>query len=346
MLSYIPPTDTFNPNNRGIYRQVKIISKRPGSQVRHRDGFFGVPETALSRARSRNPLVEAMFSPFQYNDLIVNLASGYINDPQEEYLLRAWLHLDGKNLSILDEKSEGRFISFETLAVTTDINGTIQDSHGMSLKIPIDNEIFDIAWIREHGIKFSLSVPAKKPGGYYVRVAVKDQVSGNIGSAYEYVEIPDLKKNRLSLSDIFLIDRDEYPPQIQSATTEESLIQPYHFQPVTSRISVLRIYRPGERLMFKAEIYNAKTKKGKVPDLESQFILYREGSEVFRSDTQAVDLSGLSDFKRIPIQKGLILSKTIEPGNYILQLQVKDKQAAEKHSHAAQALDFEIAADR
>ena len=91
---------------------------------------------------------------------------------------------------------------------------------------PIDNEIFDIAWIREHGIKLYLSVPAKKPGGYYVRVAVKDRVSGNVGSAYEYVEIPDLKKNRLSLSDIFLIDRDEYPPQIHSATTAESLIQP------------------------------------------------------------------------------------------------------------------------
>jgi VWFA-related protein len=346
MLSYIPPTDTFEPNNRGIYRRVKIISKRPGSQVRHRDGFFGVPETAVSPAEPRNLLVEAMFSPFQYNDLTVNLASGYINDPQEEYLLRAWLHLDGKNLGILDEKGEGRFISFETLAVTTDINGTIQDSHDMSFKIPIDNEIFDIAWIREHGIKFSLSFPPKKPGGYYVRVAVKDQVSGNIGSAYKYVEIPNLKKNHLSLSDIFLIDRDEYSPQIHSATTAESLIQPNHFQPVTSRIPALRIYRPGERLVFKAEIYNAKTKKGKVPDLESQFILYQEGKEVFRSETQAVDLGGLRDYKRIPIQKGMLLSKTIEPGNYILQLQVKDKQAEERHSHAAKALDFEIATDR
>ena len=34
----------------------------------------------------------------------------------------------------------------------------------------------------------------------------KNQKSGKVGSAYQFVEIPDLKKNRLNLSDLFIVE--------------------------------------------------------------------------------------------------------------------------------------------
>jgi hypothetical protein len=33
-------------------------------------------------AKYDSPLLKAVFSPFRHNDLIVNLASGYVDDPQ------------------------------------------------------------------------------------------------------------------------------------------------------------------------------------------------------------------------------------------------------------------------
>jgi hypothetical protein len=91
-------------------------------------------------------------------------------------------------------------------------------------------------------------------------------------------------------------------------------------------------------------IYNADAAANQKPELESQFTLFGNGKELFKSEIAAVDLSGMSDFKRIPIRKTLALEKSIEPGDYVLQLQVSDKQANKKNSVATQTLYFKVPA--
>jgi hypothetical protein len=106
----------------------------------------------------------------------------------------------------------------------------------------------------------------------------------------------------------------------------------------------LRSYLPGENVEFAAMIYNAKSGKEQKPELESQFMLYNDGNELFRSKSKPVDLDDVSDFKRIPIRTRLRLGDSIPAGDYVLLLQVKDKRAKEKVSLATQALDFKVLA--
>lgn len=40
----------------------------------------------------------------------------------------------------------------------------------------------------------------KKPGAYQLRVALRDVASGRIGSAWQFVEVPDMSQGRLALS--------------------------------------------------------------------------------------------------------------------------------------------------
>jgi VWFA-related protein len=89
LLSYKPPANTFKSDNSPVYHKVKISVKRPGSEVHTREGFYGEPGTLKTPDKNSNPMVEAMNSPFRYNDLKVDLASGYIDDPEKGYLLRA-----------------------------------------------------------------------------------------------------------------------------------------------------------------------------------------------------------------------------------------------------------------
>lgn len=341
LLSYTPPSSTFNPARRGFYHRIKIKVKRPGSQVHARDGFYGIAQPSETMAGDQNPLRDVIFSPFRYNDLKVNLASGYIDDAQKGYLLRSWLHLDAKNLFISDEEDGSHTISLGTLCVTSDINNSIRDVSNPRYLFGVKNE--DISWIREHGIRFSTYLPVKKPGAYYVRAAVKDQVSGTIGSAYQFIEIPDLKKRRLTLSNLFVINLDEDASWVQSRTMEESKDR---FYPIlrrdASRSPALRSYLPGESLEYMAVIYNAKSTKGLPPDLESQYVLYRNGAEIFKGEPESVDLAGTSDFTRIPIRKKLLLENTLQSGDYVLQFQVRDKQAKKKQSLASQTMSFEI----
>ncbi len=343
MLTYIPPPGTFRPEYRNVYHRIQVKVKRPGSEVHARDGFYGVPEPIGAPAGISNSLYTAIFSPFQHNDLKISLASGYIDDRQKGYLLRSSLYLEAGNLSPTQGKEGNRIITVEAASVTSDVNNVIKDSSARRYQFDIKEE--DLPWIREHGIKFSMTLPVKKPGNYYVRTAVRDPESGKMGSAYQYIEIPDLKKSRLALSNIFVINRREDLPWIATSAPEElrTLLYP-DVRKDLRRSPALRTYQPGDYFECTAMIYNAKSRKEQNPDLESQYILYANGKELSRGKSEPVSLDGLTDFKRIPIRIKLRLADSIPAGDYVLLLRVKDKLAKEKQNIAAQTLDFKVVA--
>jgi VWFA-related protein len=343
LLSYIPPEKTFAKEKRGVYHRVKIRTSRPGAEVHTRDGFFGLTEPYNDLATLRNSLREAIFSPFRSNDLKVNLAFGYLDDSPKGYLLRSWLHVDARNLKPV-EGSDGTYsLNLDTACVTSDFNDYIQDAGNLQYQFRIKKE--NIAWVKEHGLRFSLSLPVKKPGAYYVRVAVRDPASEKLGSAYQFIEIPDLKKHRLSLSSVFVINRDEDASWLESGRTPESQGWP---QPDLRRDPrnnpALRSYLAGESFEYVTFVYNAKIRDGQTPDLDCQSILYRNGSEFFKSNAEPIDLSDVKDFRKITVRKRLLLGDAMQPGDYVLLLQVRDRKAKAKDSLTVQALDFEILA--
>jgi VWFA-related protein len=340
LLSYIPPENTFSGSGKEKYHSIKIQVKRKGANVHSRDGFFGNPTDLDAPAVTPPPLVEAMFSPFQYNDLNVNLASGYVDNLKEGYLLPTWMHLDGRDLQVVKEE-DGKFsVSFDAGASTTDIDGLFQDYGDLQIGFRVDE--VGIRKLRENGINFTVSIPVKKPGGYYVRVAVRDKFSEAKGSAYQFIEIPDLKEDRLALSSLYIIDSEEDASWIRSMASDASPQSSDASKRITLRSPARKDFLPGENFEYMTVIYNAKTKKENPPDLESLIVLYRNGAEIHKSEPEAIDLSDVSDYKRIPVRKRLHLNDSMQPGDYILQFLVKDNQAKEKESLTGQTLSFRI----
>jgi VWFA-related protein len=349
MLAYSPPANTFSRGLKGPYHRIKIRVKQPNSVVYSRDGFFGTTQpvdaaaSAVAFAGTQDPgsLQAAIYSPFQYNDLSVNLASGYIQNPQKGYLLQSWLHLDAKNLSILEGKDGSHSISLEAVCVTAGIDNTIQDSNAQQYLFKIKQE--EIPWIKENGLRFSISLPVKKPGAYYIRIAIKDLTSGKMGSAYQFAEIPDLSDHHLALSNIFPIIRDADLPWARSGSPQESqnLLYP-DMRKDASQSPAIRSYLPGESIEYAAVVYNAETGKEQKPSLESQYLLFRNGKELLKSGLEAIDLSSAGDLKRIQIKKKLVLENSFPPGDYMLQLLVMEKLPNKKQNTATQVMDFRV----
>ncbi|MBN2318412.1 MAG: tetratricopeptide repeat protein [Acidobacteria bacterium] len=343
LIGYRPDAKTAEEmqENTNKYHEINVRVKRRGLQVRSRSGFFSTTEDPpYAPAPRADALAQAMLSPLQHEDLSVHLTSGYLYDPAGQYLLRAWVHLPGRQLTVLRDKNGENYISLETYAATTGFDGLIRDSDRMEHKIPLNTQ--DILSVREHGLRFAVTIPAKDPGAYFVRLAVKDQGSGKIGSAYQYVEIPDLKKEGLSLSDLFAVSRNEDIRLIISEKTGESAEQFYSTGQNRERSPAIRQYHPGESVEYLALIYNAETRNQLPPELETKTILYRDGNEIFRSEPEAVNISGISDLSRIPLKNRLRLGKTMPPGDYILQLQVRDRRGKPETDIASRSLDFQV----
>jgi VWFA-related protein len=342
LLTYFPPALTFENKAEKTFHNLKIEVKRRGCEVHTRSGFWGSTESPFEapKTKAMSPLMEAMFSPFQHEGLKVNLASGFLDDLPQGYMLKAWLHLDGKTLGVINEKDGGSSISLETCAASMDMDGVMQDLGSKKLGFRVNND--EIKWIREHGLKFELSLPTKKSGAYYLRMAAKDMANGAMGSAYQFIQVPDLTKETLTLSSIFIINSEEDAAWIQHGAIKEAQNRPKFSQNTASRSQAFRGYLPGASFEYMSVIYNAKTNGDTPPDLESQVVLFRNGEKLYKSNAKAVDLRGITDFKKIPIRNKLLLENSLQTGDYVLQLEVRDKQAKKNSSLAVQALQFEI----
>ena len=340
LVSYAPPPDTFKGRGkRDEYRRLKVDVKRKDAVVYTREGFFSRLESESDAETSENPLLAAIYSPFQSTDLNVDIAAGYVKNEEAGYFVRSWIHLDPGNVKIIKTEDGSARIDLEAICLTSDITGKIQDS----VRVEFTTSKFDADWIQRHGIRFSMLLPVKKPGPYYIRVSIKDKESGKIGSAYQFLEIPDLKKRGLALSNIFMITSADDLAWMSSDITKEVVNGVFFpmYQGEDVRSPALRTYEPGDSLQILAMLYNTDAKAANRSEIEIQTILYKDGQELKRNEPVPVSL--VSDPDGFKIFQKFKLGQEMPPGDYVLQLAVNDKKNGKKEEGSAfQTLGFTV----
>ena len=332
LISYTPPPDTFD---RNTYRRVSVRVKRRGASVHTREGFYSrtgsEPDFAGSPA---HPLQNAIFSPFQHPGLNVNMAAGYIKDAKAGYLIRSWIHLDPKDVKIVETEDGGARIDLETACLTSGINADVQDIRHVkyTFNIEPENKSENIAWIQKHGIRFTLLLPVKKPDSYTVRIAVRDAESGRTGAAHQFLEIPDLKKKGMELSSIFMLTSADDLNWMRSDLTKE--ITEGMFFPVLRKDAIrtpaLRSYASGDRLQAMAMLYNADMNAIARGEIEVQSIIYKDGVEILRGEPKPVAPDKVENIDGVTLFCKLTIGSDLPPGDYLLQLLVTDKKYSRK----------------
>ena len=340
LISYEPPADTFEKRNKidNLYRRLKVNVKRKGAVVHTRDGFFGTLESKPDDDTPKNPLIEAIYSPFKQDDINVNIAAGYVKNADAGYLVRSWIHLDAEDLKIVETEDGNGWIGLEAVCLTTDINGNVDYARNVEFTLPNIN----MEWIKKHGLRFSMLLPVKKPGPYYIRISIRDTESGKVGSAYQFLEIPDLEKKGLALSNIFTLTSADDLQWMNSKETTEGLFFPV-FQNEEIRSPALRTYSSGDSLLTMIALYNADEKAIARSEIETQTIVYKDGVELRRTDPMPVTTNGEGSPDGILILQRFTVGSDMPPGNYVRQLVVTDKKNSKKNEGvASQTMSFTI----
>jgi hypothetical protein len=82
------------------------------------------------------------------------------------------------------------------------------DTTTRSYTVRASNRLYEDAL--KQGLLYSVAFQVKNPGAYQMRAVVRDANSAQIGSASQFIEVPDIEVGRLTLSSITL---REQPPQ-------------------------------------------------------------------------------------------------------------------------------------
>ncbi len=337
LIGYEPDTDTFDAEKRK-FNKLEIKVTRPGLTARYRSGFFNVADQANAKpaANSQLPgmqLQRALMSPFAVNDIPLRLNALFGSGTSGSFV-RSLLHVQAKDLKFSDEKDGSKKAVFDIWAVSFGDNGAPVDQIQKTYTLIVKPDGFQK--VLDEGFVYFFVFPVKKPGGYQYRVAIRDTQGGTVGSANQFIQVPNLKKGRLTTSSML----------IESLSTQEwaKLVDPNGgFVPSSSSVdTALRSVKLGTILRYGLEVYNAKLDVARKPALQSRIRIFRDGELVLDGKTIPVDLQGQADLRRVQISGALSLSDKMLPGDYILQVIVTDTLAKTKQQIATQHVQFEV----
>jgi VWFA-related protein len=336
LVSYEPDGETFDPAKRKFNKiDVKVL--RDGAKARYRSGFFNVVDRerpGLTSPSTLGQLEYALVSPFSVSGITVRLNALFGNDSKSVSYVRSLLHVNASELKFTDEADGQKKAVFEVLAMSFGDNGNPVDQLGKSYTLTVKPEAY--RRIMAEGFVYHFMFPVKKAGPYQYRVAIRDMQSGKLGSASQFIDVPDLKKKKLTLSSLVIenFSQDAW----QNATSAAGL--PYRSDPMTD--TALRRVRVGSVLSFGFEIYNARLDQSKQPKLYARVRVFSEGKIVLDGKDTPVEVLGQTEFQQIKVARALSMGDRLSPGDYILQVIVSDASEPKKPRIASQFVQFEM----
>jgi VWFA-related protein len=347
VLGYVPDETTFIAEERGpAFRKLQVKVKRPGLRARSRAGFAGTPDTPVETfvpVDRQQTLVQAMVSPFAANTLPTRLTPVFGHSPQDGYVVRAYVHLDA---SAIDFREVGDHLEAKLEMATAVFGEKGRMLPPMNRDVTMTVRPANLAMVREVGIVLEINVPVSQPGGYQMRVALRDAASARLGSASQFVAVPDLGKRRLALSGVVLGTVNARNAQVPAADVAVR---------AASRVSpAVRRFAPGADVSYGFAVYHPHVDGAGKPQLTSRVRLVRQGKAVLDQDLSAVqvmqrlDAAGDAKSKAMPgfiVAGTFALPKDLEPGEYAVQVAVVDASAAKDDAKSAgQWTSLEVAA--
>ena len=287
------------------FRNLKIsIASQPDLTVRAPRGYIHGPQasetTAVSSAEKTKELRDALADNYASSSLETVLSLTHLNSPANGPLLTSSFQIAS---SSLDYGNDGK------QPATVKLAGVILNDKGKvaaSFQKQLDVKPINTAERDSSGVIYNHRAPLA-PGIYQVRVAARDERSGRVGSAMQWVVIPDLSKRELTLSSLLI------GGQIldNSKSAQVQLSVDHHF----SR---------SDHLGYWIFVYNAKRDATGATKLVAETEVLRDGTVVL---TNSHKLSNDSpDPERIPYGADLTL-KSLLPGTYDLRVRIIDAVA-------------------
>ena len=318
LLGYRPTEDTFNRN----FHHIKAKVKRSGMSLRTRYGFFGVTEEEAERTKkpSTQDLTNlALASPFTSQDIEVDMTSFFVDDTAGGSLVRSFVHIDAKNLAFtpVDGRQQA---SIELHGIVFGNNGAV--AHQVKRGAMLNLTDVEYRQAMANGIGLNFDMPVRKPGAYQARLAVRDRATSKIGSAGQFVVVPDLKNRKPAVSGIVL----GLPGPNQTINNAGG-----------------RSFKPNDELYFAFNIYNAANEKGQLRNLVMNALLFRDDKVVYTGPEVPITVTNQTDLTRVFTNSVIKLTPDLEPGDYYLQVTVTDKDVDKKKSApVVQWIDFQI----
>jgi VWFA-related protein len=310
--------------SRNKFMRIQVRVKRPGLQVRARNGYLPPDTRAIERAREADlkngttpALRAALDKPVPIGDLPFRAFAGPLRSGDNKGQVLVAVEVDGPSLKYVEKG--GRFTeSVEMSVVAADQRARVQggDRQTFNLNLMPDTK----ANVDRGGVRL-ISVVELPPGRYQIRIGAHESTAGTVGTLPYDIEIPDYAKTPFSMSGLFITSSfaGNYATGSQETDWQGLLPTP----PVANRV-----FSPAEALTWFTEVYDNSSDTAHGVNFVSTIQDGRDGRTLVEArDTRVVQRRGqghgfTTDY---PL-------RDLRPGMYVLRVQATSTQG----NHTAQ----------
>jgi len=262
-------------------------------------------ETGKNAKKPSGDLQQALEDFYPKRTLPFQLSLIYLDTPANGTVLTSSIQAPGQFLSYGENDKEQAQLSIAGVILNDHGKAAATFRTGLSIKPSASN----------NGVIYNYPAPLK-PGIYQVRVAARDDRSGKVGSAMQWVVVPDLSTGQLLLSSLIL--GLENVPNVGG---DAARIQ----------WSIDRTFARNSHVSFMTFIYNAKSTSN---ELRARLHVFKDGQTVVTSPLKTVALNNQPDPARVPFN-GEISLAGLPTGRYILEVTVEDPASQKSASQSA-----------
>lgn len=334
------PESIDGKTERFHHLEVNVVG-RPDLTVRVRKGFFDferstVPKrekdsgagTADDSSSNKNEakLRAAIIAPFADRGLPVSSSLTWTMTGDNKQTMNVALQVSGSAITFEDDKDRRTGV-VQVVGSVYDDQGKAGGGFSERLTVHAPTGETDSSATPDIVYNYPLTLP---PGLYQVRIAVRDEKSGNIGSTRQWIEIPDLSTHKIVLSSLIVSERMMGSPAKSGGPPNDS-------QNTQDRV-VVRVDHRFKRNSFLRFLLFIYTQSNVPPDIAVQIQVVRSDQPVITTSLRSVSTEGIPDAKKLPYAADLSL-KQLPAGRYLLKVTAMDRNSK---SVASESTRFEI----
>lgn len=326
----------YSPSNTkadGRYRNIKVtLADRSGLHIEARPGYYAPKSFRQFSSEDKDvQLQQAMSSQTPFLDLPLAVETAYFLQPDGHYYVVLAAKVPGSSIPFR-QKSEVHSTQFDFAWRATDPNGKVAGALLDTLPVKLNPETYREVLKGNILYEGGIVLP---PGQYKLKVVVRENQSGKMGTFEKPLDLPPAAKTGLELSSVVVSNELSKAPPSRPQRGPWAMgaeDNPLDSGDQAILPSVTRVFRTNQNLYIYLQSYAQKAeagakRKGKSAPPSVALIFFRNGVQISEAGPYPAK-SGKSGsgtasyFTRVPLSK-------FPPGRYWMQVNVLDPSADE-----------------
>jgi VWFA-related protein len=308
---YLLGYSSTNPARDGRFRRIQVRVTRSDLRdvnVEARSGYYAGRSFANTNRRDREAqLDDQLAAAVSSTDVPMVLGTGWFRQTKDRFYVPIVLSVPGSSVPV----------AIDAKTVSLDVKGEVYDEQGRAvgriretLEVPSGGA--ETLAGRQIVYQSGVSLPA---GRFSVKVVVRENTGGAIGSFESLIVIPQLPGNEMKVSSVVM--STQHQPM-----TGRNADNPLVRDGAQLLPNLTRVVGRNQKIYFHYEVYDPAL-VDQAPHLRTNLAFYRNGIKV--SETPVVERATIDDTgRRAVVFQFEVEASAFRPGQYTCQINVID----------------------